>query len=125
VLKDVELLSGTPRAVKVTLEVGALTQSVEVVGGSQLVQTQGHGDQLDGAYRSDLDTADDQPERPEHRHLPARRRYGRFEPFAAVVHDQRPAAERDFDHGRRRERSGQSTRDRPTAFSSTSIRSSI
>jgi len=40
VLKDVELLSGTPRAVKVTLEVGALTQSVEVVGGSQLVQTQ-------------------------------------------------------------------------------------
>jgi hypothetical protein len=39
-LKDVELLSGTPRAIKVTLEVGALTQSVEVVGGSQLVQTQ-------------------------------------------------------------------------------------
>ena len=40
VLKDVELLSGTPRAVKVTLEVGTLEQSVEVVGGSQLVQTQ-------------------------------------------------------------------------------------
>jgi len=40
VLKDVELLSGTPRAIKVALEVGALTQSVEVVGGSQLIQTQ-------------------------------------------------------------------------------------
>jgi hypothetical protein len=39
-LTDVELLSGTPRAVKVTLEVGALTQSVRVEGGSQLVQTQ-------------------------------------------------------------------------------------
>ena len=40
VLTDVELLSGTPRSMKVTLEVGALTESVEVRGGSQLIQTQ-------------------------------------------------------------------------------------
>ena len=40
VLTDVELLSGTARGIKVTLEVGAVTQQVEVVGGSQLVQTQ-------------------------------------------------------------------------------------
>ena len=40
VMTDVELLSSTPRAIKVTLEVGAVTQAVEVRGGSQLVQTQ-------------------------------------------------------------------------------------
>jgi hypothetical protein len=40
VLTEVELLSGTPRALKVTLEVGAINQVVEVKGGSQLVQTQ-------------------------------------------------------------------------------------
>ena len=40
VLTDVELLSGTPRAVKVTLEVGTLEQKIEIVGGSQLIQTQ-------------------------------------------------------------------------------------
>jgi hypothetical protein len=40
VLKDVELLSGTARAIKVTLEIGAITENVEVVGGSSLVQTQ-------------------------------------------------------------------------------------
>jgi hypothetical protein len=40
VLTNVELLSGTARAVKVTLEVGNISQSVEVVGGNQLVQTQ-------------------------------------------------------------------------------------
>jgi hypothetical protein len=40
VLRDVELLSGTPRSVKVTLEIGALEQSIEVRGGSQLIQTQ-------------------------------------------------------------------------------------
>ncbi|HXT71260.1 MAG TPA: carboxypeptidase regulatory-like domain-containing protein [Vicinamibacterales bacterium] len=40
VLTEVELLSGVARAVKVTLEVGALSQSVEVVGGRQLIQTQ-------------------------------------------------------------------------------------
>jgi hypothetical protein len=39
-LKDVELLSGTARAIKVTLEIGAITENVEVVGGSALVQTQ-------------------------------------------------------------------------------------
>ena len=40
VLTDVELLSGTPRAVKVSLEVGTIEQKVEIVGGSQLIQTQ-------------------------------------------------------------------------------------
>ena len=40
VLTDVELLSATPRSLKVTLQLGALTESVEVRGGSQLVQTQ-------------------------------------------------------------------------------------
>ena len=40
VLTDVELLSGTPRAMNVTLEVGTLTETVEVRGGSQLIQTQ-------------------------------------------------------------------------------------
>ena len=40
VLTDIELISGTPRAVKVTLDVGAVEQTVEVRGGSQLVQTQ-------------------------------------------------------------------------------------
>jgi hypothetical protein len=40
VLTDVELLSGTPRAVKVTLEVGQITEAIEVRGGAQLVQTQ-------------------------------------------------------------------------------------
>jgi hypothetical protein len=40
VLTDVELLSATTRALKVTLEVGAIEQTVEVRGGSQLVQTQ-------------------------------------------------------------------------------------
>ena len=43
VLRDVELLSGTPRSVKITLEIGALEQSVEVRGGSQLIQTQTTG----------------------------------------------------------------------------------
>ncbi len=40
VLKDVELLSGTPRSIRVALEIGALEQSVEVRGGTQLVTTQ-------------------------------------------------------------------------------------
>jgi len=40
VMTDVELLSGTPRSLKVTLEVGAVTESIEVRGGSQLIQTQ-------------------------------------------------------------------------------------
>ena len=40
VLTDVELLSGTPRSMKVALDVGALTETVEVRGGSQLIQTQ-------------------------------------------------------------------------------------
>jgi hypothetical protein len=40
VMTDVELLSGTPRALRVTLEVGALTEQVEVRGGGQLVQLQ-------------------------------------------------------------------------------------
>ena len=40
VLTDVELLSGTARAVKVALEIGALTDSVKVEGGCQLIQTQ-------------------------------------------------------------------------------------
>jgi len=40
VLTDIELLSGTPRAIKVTLAVGGMTESVEVKGGSQLIQTQ-------------------------------------------------------------------------------------
>ena len=40
VLTDVELISGTPRAMRVVLDVGAVEQSIEVVGGSQLVQTQ-------------------------------------------------------------------------------------
>jgi hypothetical protein len=40
VLTDIELISGTPRALRVVLEVGAVEQSVEVIGGSQLVQTQ-------------------------------------------------------------------------------------
>jgi hypothetical protein len=40
VLTDVELLSGTPRAIKVTLEIGQITEAVEVRGGGQLVQTQ-------------------------------------------------------------------------------------
>ena len=40
VMTDIELLSGTPRSLKVTLEVGTMTESVEVRGGVQLVQTQ-------------------------------------------------------------------------------------
>ncbi|HEX7778888.1 MAG TPA: TonB-dependent receptor plug domain-containing protein, partial [Vicinamibacterales bacterium] len=40
VLTDIELISGTPRALKVVLEVGAVEQSIEVVGGSQLIQAQ-------------------------------------------------------------------------------------
>ena len=40
VLTDVELLSGTPRAIKVTLDVGQITEAVEIRGGAQLVQTQ-------------------------------------------------------------------------------------
>jgi hypothetical protein len=40
VLTDVELLSGTPRAVKVTLDIGTIEQKIEIVGGSQLIQTQ-------------------------------------------------------------------------------------
>jgi hypothetical protein len=40
VMTDVELLSGTPRSLKVTLEVGTVSESVEVRGGGQLVQTQ-------------------------------------------------------------------------------------
>jgi hypothetical protein len=40
VLTDIELLSGVPRAVRVTLELGAVAEAVEVRGGSQLVQTQ-------------------------------------------------------------------------------------
>lgn len=39
-VSDVELLSGTPRSLKVTLDVGAMTESVDVRGGSQLIQTQ-------------------------------------------------------------------------------------
>ena len=35
VMTEVELLSGTARALKVTLDVGAVTQEVKVVGGSQ------------------------------------------------------------------------------------------
>ena len=40
VLTDVELISGVPRALRVVLEVGKLEEAVEVVGGSQLIQTQ-------------------------------------------------------------------------------------
>ena len=40
VVTDVELLAATTRSVKVTLDVGALTETVEVRGGAQLVQTQ-------------------------------------------------------------------------------------
>ena len=40
VLSDVELLASSTRSLKVTLEVGSLTETVEVVGGSHLIQTQ-------------------------------------------------------------------------------------
>ncbi len=40
VLTDVELLAATTRSVKATLDVGQLTEAVEVRGGAQLVQTQ-------------------------------------------------------------------------------------
>jgi hypothetical protein len=40
VLTDVELLSGAPRSLNVTLQIGGLTEAIEVHGGSQLVQTQ-------------------------------------------------------------------------------------
>jgi hypothetical protein len=40
VLTDVELLSGAPRSVNVTLQIGGVTEAIEVRGGSQLVQTQ-------------------------------------------------------------------------------------
>ena len=40
VLRDVELISGVPRAVRVVLEVGTVNEAIEVRGGSQLVQTQ-------------------------------------------------------------------------------------
>jgi hypothetical protein len=40
VLTDVELLAATTRSVKVALDVGTLTEAVEVRGGAQLVQTQ-------------------------------------------------------------------------------------
>jgi len=40
VLKDIKLLSGTPAAVKATLEVGAMEETVLVEGGTPLVQTQ-------------------------------------------------------------------------------------
>ena len=37
-LTDVELLAATTRSVKATLDVGQLTEAVEVRGGAQLVQ---------------------------------------------------------------------------------------
>jgi hypothetical protein len=40
VIKDVRLAIGVPQTVKLTLEVGALTETVEVRGGSELVNTQ-------------------------------------------------------------------------------------
>ena len=40
VLTELELLAATTRSVKVTLDVGALAEAVEVRGGAQLVQTQ-------------------------------------------------------------------------------------
>jgi hypothetical protein len=40
VLTDLELLAATTRSVKVTLDVGTLTEAVEVRGGAQLIQTQ-------------------------------------------------------------------------------------
>jgi hypothetical protein len=40
VTTDLELLAATTRSVKVTLEVGAISEAVEVRGGAQLVQTQ-------------------------------------------------------------------------------------
>jgi hypothetical protein len=40
VTTDVQLVTATPRSLKVTLEVGAVSQTVEVKGGAQLVQTQ-------------------------------------------------------------------------------------
>src|SRR5688572_4089039 len=40
VLTDVELLAATTRWVKGTIEVGAVTEAIEVSGGAQLVQTQ-------------------------------------------------------------------------------------
>jgi hypothetical protein len=40
VVTELELLAATTRSVKVTLEVGAITEAVEVRGGAQLVQTQ-------------------------------------------------------------------------------------
>ncbi len=40
VINDVRIVTGTPTAVKATLQVGALTETVEVRGGAPLVQTQ-------------------------------------------------------------------------------------
>src|SRR5262245_62159499 len=40
VIKDVRLLAATPRSIPTTLEVGALTETVEVKGGSELVRTE-------------------------------------------------------------------------------------
>ena len=40
VISDVRLLAGTPAEVKATLEVGTLSETVEVRGGTELIQTQ-------------------------------------------------------------------------------------
>ena len=40
VINDVRLLAGTPAQVQATLEVGTLTETVEVRGGTELIQTQ-------------------------------------------------------------------------------------
>ena len=40
VMSDVRLVAATPATVKATLQLGALTETVEVKGGTDLVQTQ-------------------------------------------------------------------------------------
>ena len=40
VINDVRLLAATPASIRATLEVGSVTETVEVKGGTELVQTQ-------------------------------------------------------------------------------------
>ena len=53
VLTDVELISAAPRAIRVVLEVGTMTEAVEVVGGSQLGGNRGGDSHLVLTIRAD------------------------------------------------------------------------
>ena len=56
VLSDVRLVAATPAQIKTMLQLGALTETVEVKGGASLVQTQRDG-AVDDARRADHEAA--------------------------------------------------------------------